>query len=110
MLSNATSIAWGTWNNQHQRKGRQGEDDAAQTADVTKEKRNENQSDQCIRGRPGQGPALLYRGGGLCQEGRFQPGPISLADRGLGRGVGWHGATAGAKQQPGGQSVSAGHV
>src|SRR5207248_6114079 len=27
---------------QHQRKGRQGEDDAAQTANVTKEKRNEN--------------------------------------------------------------------
>src|SRR6266851_630250 len=32
MLSNATSTAW---INQHQRKGRQGEDDAAQTANVT---------------------------------------------------------------------------
>ena len=52
--------------------GRQREDDAAQTANVTKEKRNENQIDQCIRGRPGQGPALLYGGTGLCQEGRFQ--------------------------------------
>ncbi len=73
-----------------QRKGRQGEDDAAQTANVTKEKRNENQTDQRIRGRPGQGPALLYGGTGLCQEGRFQPGPISLADRGLARGAGRH--------------------
>src|SRR3989442_5416390 len=32
------------------------------------EKRNENQSDQHIRGRPEQGPALLYGGTGLCQE------------------------------------------
>src|SRR5215472_16161299 len=32
MLSNATSTAWIS---QHQRKGRQGEDDAAQTANVT---------------------------------------------------------------------------
>src|SRR5258707_878356 len=30
----------------------QGEDDAAQTANVKKEKRNENQSDQRVRGRP----------------------------------------------------------
>src|SRR5207237_10774465 len=88
MLSNATSTAWIS---QHQRKeGRQGEDDAAQTANVTKEKRNENQNDQRIRGRPGQGPALLYAGTGLCQEGRFQSGPISLADRGLGRRAGRH--------------------
>ena len=36
MLSNATSTAWIS---QHQRKGRQGEDDAAQTANVTR--RNE---------------------------------------------------------------------
>src|SRR6266568_4603967 len=84
MLSNATSTAWIS---QHQRKGRQGEDDAAQTANVATEKRNENQSDQRIRGRPGQGPALLYAGTGLCQEGRFQSGPISLADRGLARGA-----------------------
>src|SRR6266849_7226756 len=87
MLSNATSTAW---INQHQRKGRQGEDDAAQTANATKEKRNENQSDQRIRGRPRQGPALLYGGAGLCQEDRFQSGPISLADRGLARGAGRH--------------------
>src|SRR6266478_6609759 len=97
MLSNATSTAW---INQHQRKGRQGEDDAAQTANVTKEKRNENQSDQPIRGRPGKGPALLYGGSRLCQEDRFQSGPISLADRGLARGAGWHGTAAGAQQQP----------
>src|SRR5213076_2358325 len=107
MLSNATSTGWIS---QHQRKGREGEDDAPQTANVTKEKSNENQSDQRIRGRPGQGPALLYGGTGLCQEGRFQPGPISLADRGLTRGPGRHGAAAGAQQQPGGQSLPAGHV
>src|SRR5437762_14211683 len=107
MLSNATSTGW---INQHERKGRPGEDDAAQTANVTKEKRNENQTDQRIRGRPGQSPALLYGGAGLCQEGRFQSGPISLADRGLARGAGRHGATTGAEQQPRGQSVSAGDV
>src|SRR5712664_215247 len=107
MLSNATSTGWIS---QHQRKGKEGEDDAAQTANVTKEKRNENQSDQRIRGRPGQGPALLYRGTGLRQEGRFQSGSISLADRGLARGAGRHGAAAGAEQQPRSQSVSAGDV
>src|SRR5438132_9738617 len=108
MLSSATSTAWIS---QHQRKeGRQGEDDAAQTANVTKEKRNENQTDQRIRGRPGQGPALLYGGPGLCQEDRFQSGPISLADRGLARGAGRHGAAAGAEQQPRSQSVSAGDL
>src|SRR5258707_11765261 len=110
MLSNATSTEWITSISQHQRKGRQGEDDAAQTANVTKEKRNENQSDQRIRGRPGQGPALLYGGTGLCQEDRFQSGPISLADRGLARGAGRHGAAACAEQQPRGQSVSAGDL
>src|SRR6266478_201253 len=87
MLSNATSTAGII---QYQRKGRQGEDDAVQTANMTKEKRNENQGDQPIRGRPGQGPALLYGGAGLCQEDRFQSGPISLADRGLARGAGRH--------------------
>src|ERR1700688_4585127 len=107
MLSNATSTAW---INQHQRKGRQGEDDAAQTANATKEKRNENQSDQRTRGRPGQGPALLYRGAGLCQEDRFQPGPVSLADRGLSRGAGRHTAAARAERQPRGQSLSAGDL
>src|SRR5580704_4029867 len=118
MLSNATSTAWINLRagqhqrkvRQHQRKGRQGEDDAAQTANVTKEKRNENQNDQRIRGRPGQGPALLCRGTGLCQEGRFQSGPISLADRGLARGAGRHSAATGVEQQPRGQSVSAGDV
>src|SRR5713226_227461 len=87
MLSNATSTAWIS---QRQRKGRQGEDNAAQTANVAKEKRNENKSDQRIRGRPEQGPALLYGGTGLCQEDRFHSGPISLADRGLARGTGGH--------------------
>src|SRR6266436_3433813 len=87
MLSNATSTAW---INQHQRKGRQRENDAAQTANDTKEKQSENQVDQRIRGRPGQGPALLYGRTGLCQEGRFQSEPISLADRGVARGGGRH--------------------
>src|SRR5271169_6383157 len=86
MLSNATSTGWMN----RQRKGRQGENDAAHTATATKEKRNENQSDQRLRGQPGQGPALLYGGPGLRQEGRFQSGPISLADRGLARGAGRH--------------------
>src|ERR1700755_3623348 len=103
MLSNATSTAWMS---QGQRKGRQGEDDAAQTADVTKEKRNEDQSDQRIRGRPRQGSAFLYGGTGLRQEDRFQSGPISLADRGLARGAGGHRAAAGAEQQPRSQTVS----
>src|ERR1700681_3733111 len=100
MHSSATSTAWITWINQHQRKGRHEENDAAQTANVAKEKQNENQIDQRIRGRPGQGPTLLYGGTGLCQEGRFQSGPISLADRGLARGSGRHSAAAGAERQP----------
>lgn len=50
---------------------------------VTKEERSENQSDQYICGRPGEGSALLYGGAGLCQEDRFQPRPLSLAHRGL---------------------------
>src|ERR1700688_3051510 len=107
MLSNATSTAW---NSQHQRKERQGEDDAAQTANVAKENRHENQNDQRIRGRPGKGLALLYGDTGLCQEGRFQSGSISLADRGLARGAVWHRAAVGAEQQPCGQSVSAGDI
>src|SRR5258708_7970892 len=107
MLSNGTSIAWMS---QHERKRRQGEDDAAQTAVVTKEKRNENKSDQHLRGRPEQGPALLYGGTGLCQEDRFQPGRLSLADGGLARGAERHRVAAGAEQQPRGQSVPAGDV
>src|SRR4029453_330762 len=85
MLSNATSTAWIS---QHQRKRRRGEGDAAQSATGKKEERNENKADQRIRGRSGQGPALLYGSTGLCQEGRFQSGPISLADRGFARGAG----------------------
>src|SRR5438093_9058795 len=48
MLSNVTSTAWIS---QHQRKGRRGEDDAAQNANFTKEKRNENQTHQSTRRR-----------------------------------------------------------
>src|SRR5260370_13935912 len=98
MLWNATSTAWITWTGRHQRKRR----------NVTKEKRNENQSDQPICGQPGQGPALLYGGAGFYEEGRFQSGPISLADRGLARRTGRHSAAAGAEQQSRGQNVSAG--
>src|SRR6267142_4319370 len=87
MLSNGTSTAW---TSQRERNRSPGEGHAAETAKVTKEKRNENQSDKPIRGRPGQGSALLYGGDGLCQENRFQPGPLSLADRGLARGAGRH--------------------
>src|ERR1700721_1117528 len=107
MLSDATSTAWIS---QRQRKGRQREDEAVQTANVTKEKRNEDQTDQPVRRRPGEGAALLYRGAGLCQEGRFQPGAISLADGGLTGGPRRHGAAAGAQRQAGGQSLPAGHV
>src|ERR1700730_6502262 len=109
MLSNGTSTGWILQHQrgQPQRKGRQGVDVAAQTANVTKEKRNENQSDQHIRGRPGEGPALLYGGTGLCQEGRFQSGPISLADRGLTRGPARHGAADIDQAQPGAQSLPA---
>src|SRR5260370_30443521 len=87
MLWNGTSTGW---IDQRRRKGRQRKDHAAQTANTTQEKRNEDQSDQRIRGRPEQGPALLYGGTGLCQEDRFQPGPLSLADRGLARGAERH--------------------
>src|SRR5438067_1133664 len=107
MLWNGTSTAWMS---QHERKGRPGENDAAQTAVVTKEKRNENKSDQRIRGRPEQGPALLYGGTGLCQEDRFQPGPLSLADGGLAGGAERHRVAVGAEQQPRGQSLPAGDV
>src|ERR1700730_7210649 len=87
MLSNATSTAW---INQHLRKGRQRRRRRSQTANVIKEKRNENQSDQPIRGRPKQGPALLYGGTEPCQEDRFQSGSVSVAARGLARGAGRH--------------------
>src|ERR1700730_18088703 len=109
MLSNATSTAWVVIK-QYQPKGRQRRRRRGPNANVIKEKRNENQSDQSIRGRPKQGPALLYGRTGLCQEDRFQSGPISLVDRGLARGAGRHRAAAGAEQQPGGQSVSAGDL
>src|SRR6266567_2216802 len=101
MRWNGTSTAW---NVHHQQKTRQGKYDAAQTANVTKEKGNENKSDQRIRGRPEQGPALLYGGTGLCQEDRFQSGPVSLADGCLARGAGRHSVAIGAEQQPRGQS------
>ena len=60
--------------------------------------------------RPGEGPALLYRSPGLLEEGRLQPGAVSLAHGGLTRGPGRHGAAAGAQRQPGGQSLPAGNV
>src|SRR5215467_13375117 len=42
-------------------------------------KQNENQSDESLRGRPGEGPAVLHRSTGLRQEDGFQSGPVSLA-------------------------------
>src|SRR5271157_745459 len=89
MLSNATSTAW-IHHHRNQPTERTRKDDAAQTANVTKENRNENQTNQRIRRRPGQGPTLLYQGTGLRQEVRFQQWPISLADRGLARRAGRH--------------------
>lgn len=41
---------------------------------------------------------------------RLKPGAVSLAHGGLTRGPGRYGAAAGAQQQPGGQSLPAGHV
>src|SRR5271155_5169425 len=105
MLSNASSTAWKI---QQQRKGRQGREDAATAANVTKEKRNENQNDQRIRGRSGEGPALLYGGARVYKEDGLFAGALSLADRGFARGAGRHGVAAGAEQQPGSQSISAG--
>src|SRR5262245_55419790 len=61
------------------------EDDGRDVAGVTrpayKEKWHENQTDQRLRERSGQGPALLHGSVGLCQEGRLQQWPISVADR-----------------------------
>src|ERR1700722_10966179 len=85
MLSNAS---WTAWKNQRQRKRRQGKEDAVQTANKTKENRSENQSNQRIRGRPGEGFALLYGGARLHKEDGLFAGAISLADRGLTRGAG----------------------
>src|ERR1700683_1329439 len=90
---NAISTAWIS---QHQPKGTR-EKAVAQTANVTKEKRNEDQSAQPVRGRPGEGLALLYRGAGLREEARLQQRAVPLADRGLGRGAGRHGAATGAQ-------------
>src|SRR5882762_10585338 len=90
MLSNATSTAWNQHKrkDQHQRKGRLRRRRRGPNRERDKGKRNENQTDQRIRGRPGQGPALLYRSAGLREEGRFQSGRVSLADGGLARGAG----------------------
>src|SRR6266403_3424427 len=104
MPSNATSIAW---INQHQRKVRR---HRGPNRERDKEKRNENQADQRLRQRPGEGPALLYRSAGLREEGRLQPRAVSLADGGLIGGPGRHRAAAGAQQQPGGESLPTGHA
>src|ERR1700761_2788955 len=102
MPLNATSTAWKTHTqvltriDPHQRKRRQKPDDTTQTANVTKERRNEDQSDEPICRRPGKGPALLYRSAGLRKKGRLQPGTVSLAHSGLSRRPGRYGAAAGA--------------
>jgi hypothetical protein len=43
---------------------------------VTREKRNENQTDRRLLQRPGEGPALLYRKAGLREEDRLSQGPL----------------------------------
>src|SRR5580704_18399793 len=75
MLSNATLIVWisfhlrkAVYRKARQRKRRPRRDNAAHTAQITKEKRNENQIDQRLRGRPKQGSELLYRRIGLCRS------------------------------------------
>src|SRR5437879_12395559 len=84
MRWNGTSTAWNVHHQrgQQQRKARQGKDNAAQTANKRKEKRNENQSDHRVRGRPGQSPAVLFGDTGLYQEQRVHPEHISLCERG----------------------------
>src|ERR1700677_1685008 len=108
MLSNATSTAWtiDSMDHQHQRKGKQRRSRRGPNRERDKGETNENQSDQPIRRRPKQGPALLYGSIGLHQESRFQSGPVSLADRGLARGAGRHRVAAGAKKQPRGEGIS----
>src|SRR5256885_2123803 len=83
MLWNATSTACISHKQKRENLSRRRR---GQNREPKKEERNENQSDQPICGRPRQGPALLYGGPGLCKEGGFQPGPISMADRGVCRG------------------------
>src|SRR5271163_4132129 len=51
---------------------------------------DENQTDKRVRRRPGEGPALLYRGTGLREEERLQQRAVSLAHCGLTRGAGRH--------------------
>src|SRR5271165_871097 len=117
MLSSATLTAWITtasittaWITQHQRKRGPRRSQRGPNRERDKGGPNENQTDLRICGRPEQRSALLYGAAGLCQEGRLQSGPISLADRGLARGARRHRTAAGAEQQPRSQSVSAGDV
>src|SRR6516164_6201248 len=97
MLSNVTSTAWIS---QRRQKVSPRKAKAPQSANTAKEIGNENQTDHPVCGRSGEGTALLYRGAGLYQEGRFQQRPLSLADGGLGRGAEWHRAAASVEQQP----------
>ena len=100
MLSNATSTGWSK-PRQHQR--RRNSMRPRRNREREKGGTDENQIDQRLCGRPGEGAALLYRSAGFREESRLQPGAVSLAHRGLIRGAGRHGAAAGAEQQPGGQ-------
>src|SRR5260221_1695070 len=74
---------------------------------VAKEEHDEDQADQRLRGRPGEGAAFLHRGPGFHQEDRLQPGALSLADRGLARRAGGHRAAARAERRPRGEGLSA---
>src|SRR5580700_9944944 len=97
MLSNGTLIVWITiaWVaiEQHQRNGTQRQLKLRRrrrgpSREGDKGETNESQSDQLVRGRPEQGPALLYGGARVCQESGFFAGALSLADRGLARRAG----------------------
>ena len=77
---------------------------------TTEELADEDQVDQRVRRRPGQGAALLHRCAGLHQEDRFQQWSVSLADRRLARRARRNRAAARAQRQSCGQGLSASAV
>src|ERR1700678_4334747 len=119
MLSNATSTAWSTAprtrtclsTTASRKRGCPGRRRGAGSStnkkgDVATRQRpriqpcegtDENQTDKRVRRRPGESPALLYRGTGLREEERLQQRAVSLANRGFARGAGRHRAAAGAQ-------------
>jgi hypothetical protein len=47
-----------------------------------------DQAQQRVRGRPGEGTAVLHGGAGVREAARHPDGPVPLADRGVARGAG----------------------